>query len=740
MPFPNEHAARIRNPDDFQRDSFRRKNDEFAPGIDVIFGRLKGETAATVQAIRFDAQKFSAVEARKWLKDHDYKPMSFEPASGKGKASGEVDVAASMEGKLAVCSAEVVFAKAAEDDEDDKDKKPSCPTFEMTAYTGVKMDVGGWYLPVVIDMAGLTVGKKSRPILFNHDAAKIVGHSTKVDISDSNVKLSGIISGGGEYAREVAASGANGFPWQASVGVQAKQVKEIKEGDSVSVNGTEHKGPLFLIRKGVLREVSFVPLGADDNTSASVAATVAEPDSVGDMEQENEMGKELEGTGATPASAEAPVNAGAVAVAEIRAEHARVAAITAGCVAAPEIAAQAIKEGWTPEKAELHALKAAALRKEQDSKLGSPAIITGGAKPELGAVKAAVMAGHVPEKALLASLGEKSMEGAKRFRRMGVREIAAVCCAIDGIPAPALGASESDWAKAAFSSTSFSDLLSDSANKTLLAAYNAVPSVARVIARALTAKDFKIHKGIRLTGDLVFKKVENGGEITHGKLGEGSYSYSVDTFGRMIGLTRQDLINDDMGAFMQLPQMFGRGAALAVEQAFWALVIANTGTFFGSGNANYISGATTVLSIDGLSEAVQALEEQVNQDGNPVALQGKYLVVPPALKATAQQLYVSTNIIAGTATAKQGASNIHAGSYEPLSTAYLKAAAKVWYLFGDPADVAAFGIAWLNGVQEPVVEEVAVAPEYLGRCWRGYIDFGVCQVDSRGAVKSKGEA
>jgi hypothetical protein len=80
MPYSNEHSARIKEPGDFESDSFRRVNDKFGAGIDAIFGRLKGETTLTVQAIRFDAKKFTAAEARKWLKDHDYKALEFEPA------------------------------------------------------------------------------------------------------------------------------------------------------------------------------------------------------------------------------------------------------------------------------------------------------------------------------------------------------------------------------------------------------------------------------------------------------------------------------------------------------------------------------------------------------------------------------------------------------------------------------------------------------------------------------------
>ena len=79
MPFPNEHAARIRDPKTF--DSFARENDKFGPGVSAIWGTKDDKT--DVQAIRFDRTKFTADEAQAWLKDHDYKPIEFEPASEK---------------------------------------------------------------------------------------------------------------------------------------------------------------------------------------------------------------------------------------------------------------------------------------------------------------------------------------------------------------------------------------------------------------------------------------------------------------------------------------------------------------------------------------------------------------------------------------------------------------------------------------------------------------------------------
>lgn len=78
MPFPNEHAARIKAPGKFAR--FRRQNDKFGSGIDVIWG-ISEDGSTEVQAIRFDKTKFTPSQAKEWLSEHDYKPILFEKAT-----------------------------------------------------------------------------------------------------------------------------------------------------------------------------------------------------------------------------------------------------------------------------------------------------------------------------------------------------------------------------------------------------------------------------------------------------------------------------------------------------------------------------------------------------------------------------------------------------------------------------------------------------------------------------------
>lgn len=87
MPYPNEHAARLKDPKQYIR--IRRENDKFGDGIHAIWGILvkDGKETAEVQAIRFDVKKFTVKEAKKWLKEHDHKPILFEPATTEGENS-----------------------------------------------------------------------------------------------------------------------------------------------------------------------------------------------------------------------------------------------------------------------------------------------------------------------------------------------------------------------------------------------------------------------------------------------------------------------------------------------------------------------------------------------------------------------------------------------------------------------------------------------------------------------------
>ena len=75
MPYPGEHSCRIREPGEFERDSFRRIKQG---RLSMIIGKLKGKTTTTTQALRYPKEDWTEAEARDHCKEHDGR---FEAAS-----------------------------------------------------------------------------------------------------------------------------------------------------------------------------------------------------------------------------------------------------------------------------------------------------------------------------------------------------------------------------------------------------------------------------------------------------------------------------------------------------------------------------------------------------------------------------------------------------------------------------------------------------------------------------------
>lgn len=693
---------------------------------------------------------------------------------------------------LTLCApvGELVAAKEG----DAKDGAPSPRRFGMVAYTGGAMRLAGWPHPVVVDLAGMQVSAKSRPILKDHNPSLIVGHTESVRVEGSQLMVSGVVSGAGRVAQEIVASSIAGFPWQASLGASAENIETVPKGRSAQANGRTFDGPVQVVRRSRLGEVSFVALGADDDTSAQVAA--ADPHTHNSRQEKNTMDFQVwltdkgfddadalsdaqrtslkamfdadrKQTGATATAddddGDAPPIAGRIeaggVVADLRAEAAaetkRIAEVRRLCAGRhSEIEAKAIGEGWDIARTELEILRA---DRPQVS-----AVRTGGDTTSAKALEAALcLSAGLPEKTVGAHYDERAMNAAvsRDLSGAGIHTLLyEVIRAAGGYARP--GRVDNETIRAAFgadkrlveasggagfSTISLTGILSNVANKTMLAAYQAVPSVAAQIAAETDVNDFKEVTRYRLTGVGVFQKVGPDGELKSAELGEEAFTSKVETYGRMITLTRQMLINDDLGAFLQIPRIIGRMSALKREEALFELLLSNPGLFFSAGNNNFLSGANTALSIDSLTSAEQAFLDQTDSEGKPILLAARTLLVPTSLKVRAQQLMTETRVNELPTTAKP-ANNPHVGKFTPIATPYLNAqgiaggSALAWYLFADPADVAAIEIAYLRGRRVPTIESGDTNFNTLGVQWRGFFDFGVSMQDARAAVKVKGEA
>lgn len=639
------------------------------------------------------------------------------------------------------------------------DGKPALRKFSMTAYTGGAMRLGGWPYPVVVDLAGMRVTRKSRPILKDHDRASIVGHTNDIEVSDTRLEVAGVISGVGNTAQEVIATSENGFPWQASLGASADKVVFIAEGKTAQANGREFTGPVYIARKSTLGEVSFVALGADDDTTARLEAesSGSEDEDTEDVADEAEAEDDMEKLEPVNASLNLNQNPKVQASglspvqkmrAEATAESKRIAGIRKICAGKHgEIEAQAIEEGWSLNKTEL-----TILRSERPTAPAQIAAKPGYTREALEA--ACCLSVGLDETQVLAKYGERTLDVADAIRHIGLRELVAECARMEGHEIPRVFGDGTATIRAGFSTLSLPGILENVMNKTLLAAYENTPIAAFDLCSVGTVSDFKEVSRYRLLGTGGFEPVAADGELKHGKVREHKYTNKADTYGQILMLTRQDIINDDLNAFMDIPRQMGRSGAESIDDLFFSLLLGNSPPFFSTANSNLLSGVDTVFSANSLTKAKTLFRKQKAGPGNrakdqkPINIRPEYLVVPVELETEAELLMGSAQLMidASGQPTKIPVDNPHRNRYRVVSTPHLSdtyyngASGKAWYLFANPRILPAFEIVFLNGRRSPVIERVEMPPNMLGMGFRSYIDFGVNGQDTRAAVKVTGEA
>ena len=622
--------------------------------------------------------------------------------------------------------------------------------FTMLAYTGGPMRVPGFSYPVAVDLSGLDVSRSSFPVFLGHNQDALLGQANRAEVVGTDLVVSGDVIDVSPKAKEVVEAHDRGFRWQASIGAAVLQREFVPEGRSINVNGSSLAGPLIVARKAELGEISFVFIGADRNTSATIAAGSTAKENVIMDETKNDTA--TQGTDAPKVEAQATTgkDAGSPAstavsdpVPDIRAqalaETKRIEAIRKVCAGRHgDIEAKAIAEGWDENTTELEVLRAERPKAPdahiRDSTVDSDVLaaavcLTGGLKPEEC---------HFDEKTLEAA--------SKRFRSgIGLQELILEAAWANGYSGRSFRSDMEGTLQAAFSTVRLPGILSNVANKFLLAGFESVENAWQRVAATRSVRDFKAVTSYRLTGAFEYDEVGPTGELKHGQVDEESFTNQAKTYGRMFSITRTDMINDDLGALTVLPRKIGRGGALKLNKVFWTAFLANS-SFFTTGHGNYQAGAETALSVDGLTAAELLFLEQKDAEGSPLGVVPTVLLVPPALLVRGTQLMQATELRDTTANTKYATNNPHAGKFTVAQSAYLSNStlsgysAKAWYLLADPNDLPVIEVAFLNGQQTPTVERADADFNVLGIQFRGYFDFGVALQDYRGGVKMKGEA
>lgn len=677
--------------------------------------------------------------------------------------------------EIIALSAPVSVTAASAEAEGDAKKNP---TFDVVAYTGGALTLRGWGSPVVVDISGVSFGK-SLVANLDHDPSKRVGHVTGKNKSDGQITLSGEISAATDAAREVRESAGNGFVWQASIEASPDQLIEVAAGKTVTVNGQEFTGPLYVARKSTLRGFAFVSHGADDNTTVSIAATAANNNKEPNMDPElkkwiEAMGFDVDALSESQIAGltanyhgrqpEKPVKKLSLTdgIEARKVENERIEAITEYALRACEqqpfhidairqLAEQAIEAKWAVDKFRLELLESTmpqshgVFAPRHDRNRVTNRVL------EAAVCMTGRLAGHEE------MFDDQTLQAAHdRFPHgIGLNQLLLIGAEANGYRSnhssqvtieaqrAAFGMITPQQIHAnAFSTVSIPNVLAATANKFLKEGWMAVDMTPLAIAAVRSVRNFQQVTTVSLTGHLQFEELGASGEIKHGTVGDMTYTNQADTYAKMLAITRKDIINDDLGALTSVPRRLGRGGALKLNDLFWSVFL-NNSTFFVSTNNNH-NEAVADMTLGGLQATELIFMSQTDPDGKPLGVTPKILLVPTAIEAAALTLMSSERIIDGTATARQGDANIYRGRFRVESspymhnTSYTGYSAAAWYMLADPNEMPVIEIAALNGRVEPVVETADADFNVLGVQMRGYSDVGCAMQEFRGGVRADG--
>jgi len=342
-------------------------------------------------------------------------------------------------------------------------------------------------------------------------------------------------------------------------------------------------------------------------------------------------------------------------------------------------------------------------------------------------------------------MGEENVRAAQDFKGMSLLRLAEESLVRSGVNVRGLSPREiakgalGAKVRGAHHTSDFPLLLVDSFTRTLRAQYALYPRTFEMWARRSTMPDFREITRVQLSGLIGnFDEVQELGEYKSGTLSEASEKYKLAKFGKIVGVSWEAIINDDLSAFTRIPQAFAMKAAQKQSDLVYGILTGNP--TMGDGVAlwhvathkNYTS-TGTALSEASLDVAFQLFRNQKSIEGDFLNISPQHLIVGPKNELIARKL-TSTNYVP----TKQGDISVAAITglmviVEPRITDYS------WFLVADPAMIDTVEYAFLDGEEELFIEQKE-GFDVDALQIKARMVFGTKAIDWRGMYKNAGAA
>ena len=310
------------------------------------------------------------------------------------------------------------------------------------------------------------------------------------------------------------------------------------------------------------------------------------------------------------------------------------------------------------------------------------------------------------QQAIAARAGMAPADTQNEYRGATLFEMARACAERAGVNPRGMDRMEIVASAFTHSTSDFPLLLGNSARVALLAGYEEVPETFPQFTRAITLTDFKetTSAGLGQFSDL--DKIPENGEYKYGTFGEHGQKIRLVTFGKMFSISRQAIINDDLGAFTAVPRKMGRAAKRTLGNEVFRLITSNPTladgvALFHANHKNLLTGAA--LGTTSLDAMRAKMAMQKGADGSRVNVPLKYVLVPVGLGGLARTVLAAEYEVGGTA--GSNVPNIMRNRFEVIEDPRLDdASGTAWYGVADPNLFDGLVVGYLDGRQDPYLE------------------------------------
>ena len=563
-------------------------------------------------------------------------------------------------------------------------------------------------------------------VLFNHDRDAVVGHIEKVWLEDNRGKAL-VRFDTDEQSETIFQKVQSGTLQGVSVGYAIYRYEVLEDEDTKSTNG-RFNGPAYVVTDWEPLEISIVSVPADP--TVGVGRSAEEIHTSIDTQEDNtrmdqEKTLEVQEVKSTPVETGITQEDLQKAMEQERKRTSEITALFRDFDV--EGADEAIVMGVSVDEARAMVMDQLRARNKGVS------VTMGEAESDkfrAAAQDAVLMAAGIPV--------ADAAPGAQELRGHSMVELARESLQREGLQANF--GDNMELARQAINSTStFPAIMANLANKSVMVGFNEAETTYQIWAGKGSNRDFKEAARVALSEAGNLELVPEGGQFQQDFLGEASARTKVATYGKLFSLTRQAIINDDLGLFSKIATKYGSAAKRLVNKMVYAQLTGNVKmqdnvALFDSKHGN-VAATGEALSVKAIAKAITAMRRQKGITGDATLnITPKYLVVPPELEMTAYQIVNSTAAVDGV---NSGVVNPYKGRFVVVADAELTDP-DAWYLVADASQHDTIEVTYLNGVETPRLE-TRQGFDVDGIEYKVAFDCGVSALDFRGVFKNAGK-